>query len=49
MNKEQIKQLIEDHGFVKILKDHDLTLWKTLDILDTLGYIMLENYETEDY
>jgi hypothetical protein len=48
MNKEQILKLIEDRGFVTILKDHDLTLWKVLEILDDLGYIFLERYE-DDY
>ncbi len=47
MSKEQILKLIEDRGFVTILKDHDLTLWKVLEILDDLGYIFLERYEDE--
>lgn len=47
MNKEQILKLIEDRGFTNILKDHDLTLWKVLEILDDLGYIYLERYEDE--
>ena len=47
MSKEQILKLIEDRGFVNILKDHDLTLWKVLEILDDLGYIFLERYEDE--
>lgn len=48
MSKEDILKLIEDRGFVTILKEHDLTLWKVLEILDDLGYIFLERYE-EDY
>lgn len=48
MNKQEILKLIEDRGFVTILKDHDLTLWKVLEILDDLGYIFLERYE-DDY
>lgn len=44
MTKEQIKQLIEQRGVTSILKDHDLTMWKVLDILDELGYIYLEQY-----
>ena len=48
MSKEDILRLIEDRGFVTILKDHDLTLWKVLEILDDLGYIFLERYE-DDY
>ncbi len=47
MSKEDILKLIEDRGFVTILKDHDLTLWKVLEILDDLGYIFLERYEDE--
>ncbi len=47
MSKEEILRLIEDRGFVTILKDHDLTLWKVLEILDDLGYIFLERYEDE--
>ncbi len=47
MSKEDILRLIEDRGFVTILKDHDLTLWKVLEILDDLGYIFLERYEDE--
>lgn len=48
MTKEQILKLIEERGFTNILRDHDLTLWKVLEILDTLGYVYLERYE-EDY
>ena len=48
MSKEDILKLIEDRGFVTILKEHDLTLWKVLEILDDLGYIFLERYE-DDY
>jgi hypothetical protein len=47
VSKEDILKLIEDRGFVTILKDHDLTLWKVLEILDDLGYIFLERYEDE--
>ena len=47
MSKEDLLKLIEDRGFVTILKDHDLTLWKVLEILDDLGYIFLEGYEDE--
>jgi hypothetical protein len=45
MNKEEILRLIEDRGFTNILRDHDLTLWKVLEILDDLGYVYLERYE----
>lgn len=45
MNKQQILQLIEDRGFTNILRDHDLTLWKVLEILDSLGYVYLERYD----
>lgn len=48
MTKEQIKQLIEDRGIHSILADHNLTLWKVLDILDNLGYVFLELYEVEE-
>lgn len=48
MTKEQIKQLIEERGVNNILADHNLTLWKVLDILDDLGYIFLEQYEMEE-
>jgi hypothetical protein len=48
VNKQEILNLIEERGFVNILKDHDLTLWKVLEILDDLGYIFLERYE-ENY
>jgi hypothetical protein len=47
VSKVDILKLIEDRGFVTILKDHDLTLWKVLEILDDLGYIFLERYEDE--
>jgi hypothetical protein len=47
VSKEDILKLIEDRGFVTILKEHDLTLWKVLEILDDLGYIFLERYEDE--
>lgn len=45
MTKEQILKLIEDRGFTSILKDHNLTLWKVLELLDDLGYLTLERYE----
>jgi hypothetical protein len=45
MSKEEILRLIEDRGFTSILRDHDLTLWKVLEILDDLGYVYLERYE----
>ena len=45
MSKEEILRLIEDRGFTNILRDHDLTLWKVLEILDDLGYVYLERYE----
>ncbi len=47
MTKEQIIKLIEERGFTSILKDHNLTLWKTLEILDDMGYIFLERYEVD--
>lgn len=47
MTKEQILKLIEERGFTNILRDHDLTLWKVLEILDDLGYIYLERYEDD--
>lgn len=46
--KEQIKALIEAYGYQRILADHNLTLWKTLEILDDLGYIFLERYEDKE-
>lgn len=48
MNKQEILKLIEERGFVNILKEHDLTLWKVLEILDDLGYIYLENYKEDN-
>ena len=48
MEKEQIKALIEKYGYTTILKDHNLTLWKTLEILDDLGSILLERYEDDN-
>jgi hypothetical protein len=47
MSKEEIIKIIEDRGFVAVLKDHNLTLWKTLEILDDLGYVFLERYKDE--
>jgi hypothetical protein len=47
VSKEDILKLIKERGFVTILKDHDLTLWKVLETLDDLGYIFLERYEDE--
>ena len=46
--KEQIKALIETYGYQRILADHNLTLWKTLEILDDLGYLLLERYEDKE-
>jgi hypothetical protein len=46
--KERIKALIEAYGYQRILADHNLTLWKALEILDDLGYIYLERYEDKE-
>ena len=46
--KKQIKAIIENYGYQRILADHNLTLWKTLEILDDLGYILLERYEEKE-
>lgn len=48
MEKEKIKQLIDQYGYKTILADHNLSLWKVLEILDNLGYIYLERYELDD-
>lgn len=45
MNREQIEELLEAYGFEEILIRFNLTPWKTLEILDELGYIMLEVYD----
>lgn len=45
MNREQIEELLETYGFEEILIRFNLTPWKTLEILDELGYIMLEVYD----
>lgn len=47
MNREQIEELLETYGFEEILIRFNLTPWKTLEILDELGYIMLEVYDGE--
>jgi len=45
MNREQIEELLETYGFEEILIRFNLTPWKTLELLDDLGYIMLEVYD----
>lgn len=45
LNKKQIKDLIEKYGFEEILIYFNLTPWKTLEILDDLGYVFLEHLE----
>lgn len=47
MNREQIEELLETYGFEEILIRFNLTPWKTLELLDDLGYIMLEVYDGE--
>ena len=48
MNKEDIKKLMETYGYQRILADHNISLWKSLEILDDLGYIFLEHYEDKE-
>jgi len=48
MNKEDIKKLMETYGYQRILADHNISLWKSLEILDDLGYIFLERYEDKE-
>lgn len=46
-NKKQILELIETYGFEEILARFNLTPWKTLEILDDLGYIYLEHFRED--
>ena len=48
MDKEKIKELIETYGYQRILADHNIALWKSLEILDELGYVFLERYEDKE-
>jgi len=48
MSKEDIKKLMETYGYQRILADHNISLWKSLEILDDLGYIFLERYEDKE-
>jgi hypothetical protein len=45
MNKREIEDLIELYGFETILLRFNLTPWKVLDLLDELGYVMLEEFD----
>lgn len=47
MNREQIEELIETYGFEEILLRFNLTPWKVLEVLDDLGYVLLEVYDGE--
>lgn len=47
MNKKEILELIETYGFEEIIARFNLTPWKVLEILDDLGYIMLEYFEDD--
>lgn len=47
MNKEDIEDLIDKYGFEEILSRFNLTPWKTLEILDDLGYVYLEVFDDE--
>lgn len=49
MNKrlEYITELIETYGLEQILCDAELTLPQALDLLDELGYLYLDLYESE--
>lgn len=46
-NKKQILELIETYGFEEILSRFNLTPWKVLEILDDLGYVMLEHFDDD--
>ena len=45
MTKREIQELIETYGFEEILARFNLTPWKTLELLEDLGYILLECFE----
>jgi hypothetical protein len=45
LTKDQIQELIAQYGFNHILKQFNLTPWKVLEILDSLGYITLEHFD----
>jgi hypothetical protein len=47
LEREDIEELIEVYGFETLLQRFNLTPWKVLEILDDLGYILLE--KVEDY
>ncbi len=47
MTRETIEDLIEEYGFEYLLARFNLTPWKTLELLDDLGYIQLEVF-TDD-
>ena len=47
-DKKKIIDLIETYGFEEILARFNLTPWKTLEILDDIGYVYLEHLE-DDY
>ena len=47
MTKEEIEELIETYGFEEILLRFNLTPWKVLEVLDDLGYVLLEVYDGE--
>jgi len=47
MTKEEIEELIETYGFEEILLRFNLTPWKVLEVLDDLGYVLLEVYEND--
>jgi len=49
MNRENIEELIDNYGFEEILLRFNLTQWKVLEILDEMGYILLENLVEGDY
>lgn len=44
LTRDQIQDLIEAYGFEEILARFNLTPWKTLELLDDLGFIFLEYY-----
>ena len=46
-DKRKILDLIDTYGYEEILIRFNLTPWKTLEILDELGYIYLEHFDDE--
>lgn len=45
VDRNQIQDIIDKYGFEEVLLQFNMTPWKVLEVLDDLGYVILEDFE----